>query len=261
MRPDFTKIDWKSATAKREAREAEEWLSSELIALKSFYTREDLAGLEHLQYAAGIPPYLRGPRSTMHAMRPWTIRQHTRFSTAEESNAFYRRNVAAGARTFGGVGAGDAARLRLRSRARDRRRGQGGRGHRLNSRHEDFVPPHSAGADFGIDTNERRGAADHGVLYCRCRGAGRGAGAVEREHPERHFDGVHGPQYVHLSARGIDADYGRYPPLLCAEDAEIQLHQRERLPDAGSGRDRGFGACIHACRRARVFARGGKCRS
>ncbi len=98
MRPDFTKIDWKCATGKREAREAEEWLSPELIALKSFYTREDLAGLEHLQYAAGIPPYLRGARSTMDAMRPWTIRQHARFSTAEEPNAFYRRNVAAGRR-------------------------------------------------------------------------------------------------------------------------------------------------------------------
>ena len=79
MRPDFTKIDWKPTTAETATREAEEWLSPEHIALKSFYTREDLAGLEHLQYAAGIPPYLRGPHSTMHAMRPWTIRQHAGF--------------------------------------------------------------------------------------------------------------------------------------------------------------------------------------
>ena len=60
------------------------------------YTREDLAGLEHLDYAAGIPPYLRGPYSTMYVMQPWTIRQYAGFSTAEESNAFYRRNLAAG---------------------------------------------------------------------------------------------------------------------------------------------------------------------
>ena len=78
MRPDFTKIDWRhrAPTERRRARapaEAEEWLSPEHIALKSFYTREDLAGLEHLEYAAGIPPYLRGPHSTMYAMRPWTI--------------------------------------------------------------------------------------------------------------------------------------------------------------------------------------------
>ena len=70
----------------------------EHIALKSFYTRDDLAGLEHLNYAAGIPPYLRGPYSTMYAMRPWTIRQYAGFSTAEDSNAFYRRNLAAGQR-------------------------------------------------------------------------------------------------------------------------------------------------------------------
>ncbi len=58
----------------------------------------DLKGLEHLNYAAGIPPYLRGPYATMYAMRPWTIRQYAGFSTAEDSNAFYRRNLAAGQR-------------------------------------------------------------------------------------------------------------------------------------------------------------------
>ncbi len=110
MRPDFTRIDWKATReptpgARTETRrgwgtqrEAEEWLSPEHIALKSIYTHEDLAGLEHLQYAAGIPPYLRGPHSTMYAMRPWAIRQHSGFSTAEESNAFYRRTLAAGQR-------------------------------------------------------------------------------------------------------------------------------------------------------------------
>ncbi len=98
MRPDFTKIDWQPAAVQATAPEAEAWLSPEHIAVKSFYTREDLDGLEHLQYAAGIPPYLRGPYSTMYALRPWTIRQYAGFSTAEESNAFYRRNLAAGQR-------------------------------------------------------------------------------------------------------------------------------------------------------------------
>ncbi len=91
-------IDWRAAAKESVAYEAEEWLSPEHIALKSFYTREDLAGLEHLEYAAGIPPYLRGPYSTMYTTRPWTIRQYAGFSTAEESNAFYRRNLAAGQR-------------------------------------------------------------------------------------------------------------------------------------------------------------------
>ena len=101
MRPDFQKIDWRSETeAKPEgaASRAEAWLSPEHIAIKPCYSREDLEGLEHLDYAAGIPPFLRGPYSTMYAMQPWTIRQYAGFSTAEESNAFYRRNLAAGQR-------------------------------------------------------------------------------------------------------------------------------------------------------------------
>ena len=68
------------------------------VRRSSFYTRDDLADLEHLNYAAGIPPYVRGPYATMYAMRPWTIRQYAGFSTAEDSNAFYRRNLAAGQR-------------------------------------------------------------------------------------------------------------------------------------------------------------------
>ena len=68
----------------------------EELPLKPFYTRVDLEGMEHLNYAAGIPPYLRGPYGSMYAIRPWTIRQYAGFSTAEASNAFYRRNLAAG---------------------------------------------------------------------------------------------------------------------------------------------------------------------
>lgn len=60
------------------------------------YSEEDLKEAEHLNFAAGIAPYLRGPYSTMYVIRPWTIRQYAGFSTAEESNAFYRRNLAAG---------------------------------------------------------------------------------------------------------------------------------------------------------------------
>jgi methylmalonyl-CoA mutase len=72
------------------------WETPERIHVKSVYTREDLHGMEHLGYAAGLPPYLRGPYSAMYAMMPWTVRQYAGFSTAEESNAFYRRNIAAG---------------------------------------------------------------------------------------------------------------------------------------------------------------------
>src|ERR1035437_5129480 len=72
------------------------WVTPERIPIKSVYTKEDLAGMEHLNYAAGLPPFLHGPYSGMYAMLHWTIRQYAGFSTAEESNAFYRRNLAAG---------------------------------------------------------------------------------------------------------------------------------------------------------------------
>ena len=72
------------------------WLTPEQIPVKPVYTKDDLLNLEHLNYAAGLSPYLRGPYSTMYVTRPWTIRQYAGFSTAEESNAFYRRNLAAG---------------------------------------------------------------------------------------------------------------------------------------------------------------------
>lgn len=70
--------------------------TAERIPLKPVYTAEDLKEAEHLGFAAGIAPYLRGPYSSMYAMNPWTIRQYAGFSTAQESNAFYRRNLAAG---------------------------------------------------------------------------------------------------------------------------------------------------------------------
>ncbi|WP_412561277.1 methylmalonyl-CoA mutase [Winogradskyella sp. MIT101101] len=73
-----------------------EYLTAEGINVKSTYSKEDLKNLEHLDFVAGIAPNLRGPYSTMYVRRPWTIRQYAGFSTAEDSNAFYRRNLAAG---------------------------------------------------------------------------------------------------------------------------------------------------------------------
>jgi len=96
MRPDFSKIDYKAPSEPPLPHDGAEWLSPEHIPVKRFYTPDDLQGLEHLEFAAGVPPYLRGPYSTMYAMQPWTVRQYAGFSTAEESNAFYRRNIAAG---------------------------------------------------------------------------------------------------------------------------------------------------------------------
>jgi methylmalonyl-CoA mutase len=103
MRPKFSYDDIKSIPVQsaRSGRPAVvpggmEWITPERIPVKSVYTAADLDGMEHLEYVSGIAPFLRGPYSGMYVMRPWTIRQYAGFSTAEESNAFYRRNLAAG---------------------------------------------------------------------------------------------------------------------------------------------------------------------
>ncbi|MDD4769918.1 MAG: methylmalonyl-CoA mutase [Bacteroidales bacterium] len=101
MKPDFKKIELNNLVSTPKGEETamgpvSDWKTPEHIEVKSVYSMADLAGMEHLNYAAGVAPFLRGPYSVMYAMRPWTVRQYAGFSTAEESNAFYRRNLAAG---------------------------------------------------------------------------------------------------------------------------------------------------------------------
>ncbi|MFA5492939.1 MAG: methylmalonyl-CoA mutase [Bacteroidales bacterium] len=97
MKPDFKKIKiFEDNNPQLKIIANVVYDSAEGIPIKNFYTYEDIVELEHLDYAAGIPPFLRGPYATMYTQKPWTIRQYAGFSTAEESNAFYRRNLAAG---------------------------------------------------------------------------------------------------------------------------------------------------------------------
>ena len=97
MRPDFSKIKLgRVPSGSTEAAGDIARQSPEKIEIKTLYVRDDLSSSEHLGFVSGIPPYLRGPYPTMYVTRPWTIRQYAGFSTAEESNAFYRRNLAAG---------------------------------------------------------------------------------------------------------------------------------------------------------------------
>jgi len=96
MKKDFSNIPFELKGSGFKKSKSEAWETPEQIPVQPPFTKKDVEGLEHLDYAAGIPPYLRGPYSTMYAIRPWTIRQYAGFSTAEESNAFYRRNLAAG---------------------------------------------------------------------------------------------------------------------------------------------------------------------
>ncbi len=101
MRPDFTHINFRKKIDSPEAKgnsgqEETIWNTPEQINLKNVFTPEDLAPVNHIGFIAGLPPFLRGPYSSMYVSRPWTIRQYAGFSTAEESNAFYRRNLASG---------------------------------------------------------------------------------------------------------------------------------------------------------------------
>ena len=103
MRKNFNDIDIYAGIQTKNGQEWQKengisanWRTPEQIDIQPVYTKEDLEGMEHLDYTAGIPPYLRGPYSMMYPFRPWTIRQYAGFSTAEESNAFYRRNLASG---------------------------------------------------------------------------------------------------------------------------------------------------------------------
>lgn len=103
MRPNFDNVNFKTPYKyesfhdwEQKVQNEKNWMTSEQIPIKPAYGKDDLLGMEHLNYAAGVAPFLRGPYSTMYVMRPWTIRQYAGFSTAEESNAFYRRNIAAG---------------------------------------------------------------------------------------------------------------------------------------------------------------------
>ncbi len=94
--PDFN-VNVKPMTHQTESSDTNEvWSTPEKIDVKKRFSSDDLEGMSHLEFAAGIPPFLRGPYATMYTQRPWTIRQYAGFSTAEESNAFYRRNLAAG---------------------------------------------------------------------------------------------------------------------------------------------------------------------
>ncbi len=98
--PEFqdSYLKWKETFLNETGKNPEDvvWNTMEQIPVKTLYTRDDVKDAGHLDYVAGIPPFLRGPYATMYVQRPWTVRQYAGFSTAEESNAFYRRNLAAG---------------------------------------------------------------------------------------------------------------------------------------------------------------------
>ena len=193
----------------------------------------------------------------MYVTQPWTIRQYAGFSTAEDSNAFYRRNLAAGQK--GLSIAFDLATHRGYDSDHPRvagRRRHGGRRDRFDLRHADAVLRHPARPDDGVDDHERRGAADHGALHRRRRGTGRAARASSAA-PSRTTSSRSSWSATPTSIRPapslrIISDIFAYTS---AQHAEVQLDLDLRLSHAGGRRDAGPRARLHARRRRRICPR------
>ena len=143
-------------------------------------------------------------------------------------------------------------RLRLGSPARDRRCRHGRRRDRLHLRHANALCRHTARPDVRVDDHERCRAPGALALHRRRRGTGRAAGKALRHDPERHPQGIHGAEHLHLSAPPLDADHLRHLRLHLAENAEIHFDLDLRLPHAGSGSDGGPRTCLHPRRRRRI---------
>ncbi len=187
------------------------WKTLEGIDVQPLYTEEDLVGVEHLGSIPGAAPFTRGVKATMYAGRPWTIRQYAGFSTAEESNAFYRRGLAAGQQ---GVSvAFDLATHRGYDSDHPRVVGDVGKaGVAIDSVEDmkilfDGIPLDKVSVSMTMN-----GAVIPILASFIVAGEEQGHdpfGAV-RHDPERHPQGVHGPQHLYLPARALDADHRRH---------------------------------------------------
>ena len=183
--------------------------------------------MEHLDYAAGVPPFLRGPYSTMYVLRPWTIRQYAGFSTAEESNAFYRRNLAAGQK--GLSVAFDLATHRGYDSDNERVSGDVGKaGVAIDSVEDmkilfDQIPLGQMSVSMTMN-----GAVLPIMAFYIVAAEEQGVATEEaqRNHSERHSERVHGPQHVHLSARR----------LRCGSSATFSATARRRCRSSTASR-------------------------
>ena len=205
----------------------------------------------------GLPPYTRGPYATMYAGRPWTIRQYAGFSTAEDSNAFYRRNLAAGQK--GLSVAFDLATHRGYDSDHPRVAGDVGMaGVAIDSVEDmkllfDGIPLDEMSVSMTMN-----GAVLPIMAFYIVAGEEQGVAArqLDRHHPERHSERVRGPQHLHLPARTVDADRQRHHRFHAARNAQVQLHFDLRLSHARGRGDGGSGARLHARRRHGLCPRG-----
>ena len=233
------------------------WQTAEGIGIKPLYTAADRAGCDHLDTFPGFPPFVRGPYSSMYVTRPWTVRQYAGFSTAEASNAFYKRNMAMGQK--GLSIAFDLPTHRGYDSDNPRVLGDVGMaGVAIDSILDMRILFDGLPLDQISVSMTMNGAVlpDPGDVRHRGGGAGRRAEEADRDHTERHPEGVHGPQHLHLSAHAQHAHRRRHLQLLQQEHAVVQQHQHLRLSHAGGWRDRRPGTGLHVGGRAGISAHG-----
>jgi len=208
------------------------------------------------RHVAGPAALSARPYPTMYVNQPWTVRQYAGFSTAEESNAFYRANLKGGQK--GLSVAFDLATHRGYDSDHPRVSGDVGMaGVAIDS----IYDMRTLFQDIPLDAMSVSMTMNGAVLpIWRCslspRGAGRSDGRALGHDPERHPQGVHGPQHLYLSARASMRIVADIFAFTAKPHAEVQLDLDLRLSHAGSGRDAGSGARLHARRRRRIFESG-----
>ena len=255
--PDFSSIAFADAPpASSPAQKAEPWLTPEGIAVKGAYEARG-------PRRARLPRHLSGHRALSARSLPHHVRQpaldRAPICRVLHGRGFERllppqpRGRPEG--PLGRLRPRHPSRLRFRPSARLGRCGHGGRRHRFHLRHAHPVRRHSARPDERVDDHERRGAAGARALHRRGRGTGRAGPKALGHDPERHSQRVHGAQHLYLPAERVDAHHLRHLRLYLGEHAEVQLDLDLRLPHAGSGRDAGSRARLHARRRRRVYPR------
>ncbi|CDL39106.1 Methylmalonyl-CoA mutase [Citrobacter freundii] len=196
--------------------------TAEGIVIKPLYTEADLDNLEVTGTLPGLPPYVRGPRATMYTAQPWTIRQYAGFSTAKESNAFYRRNLAAGQK--GLSVAFDLATHRGYDSDNPRVAGDVGKAGVAIDTVEDMkvlfdqIPLDKMSVSMTMNGAVLPVLA---FLYRGCRRTRRNAGATHRDHSERYSERVPVPQYLHLPAKTFNAHHRRHHRLVFRQYAAL----------------------------------------
>ena len=204
----------------------------------------------------GAAPFLRGPYPTMYVNQPWTVRQYAGFSTAEDSNAFYRRNLAAGQK--GLSVAFDLATHRGYDSDHPRVAGDVGMaGVAIDSIYDMRTLFSGIPLDQMSVSMTMNGAVLPVLALYIVAAEEQGVPAAKTlgHDPERHSQRIHGAQHLHLSAQAFDAHHFRHFRLHLAEHAEIQLDLDFRLSHAGGRRDAGPRTRLYARRRRRISAR------